>query len=112
VLRGSEKDPEGGDRNGGGNGLGALFANKASPVSNRKGGISLCKVGVSGVAEVEKVNSGRHLGRLWMRDLRGCGGMARTICGRRTDLLIPASWIEDGLKDCSKWQLGEEPFVF
>ena len=105
MLRGSEKEPEGGDKNGGGNGLGALFANSASPVSNRKGGISLCNVGVSGVAEVENVNSGRHLGRLSMRDLRGCGRMARTICGRRTDLLIPASWIEDGLKGCWMWQL-------
>jgi len=37
VLRGSEKDPEGGDKNGGGKGLGRLFANSASPVSNLNG---------------------------------------------------------------------------
>ena len=64
VLRGSEKDPEGGDRNGGGKGLGALLANNANPVSNRKGRVSLCKVGVSASAVVEKANSGRHLGEL------------------------------------------------
>jgi len=91
VLRGSEKDPDGGERNGGGNGLGALLANNASPVSKRKGAISLCNVGVSGVADVEKVSSGRHLGALWMRDLRGSEIMARATCGRRVDLLIPAS---------------------
>jgi hypothetical protein len=112
VLRGSEKDPDGGDRKGGGNGLGALFANNASPVSNRKGEISLCNVGESGVADVENVKSGRHLGMPWMRDLRGCEMMARTICGRRADLLIPASWIEDGLKDCAKWQLEGEALLF
>jgi hypothetical protein len=93
VLRGSENDPEGGDRKGGGKGLGALLANKANPVSNRKGGISLCNEGASGVADVENVNSGRHLEVLWMRDLRGSEIMARTTCGRRTDLFIPASWI-------------------
>ena len=71
MLRGSEKDPEGGDRNGGGKGLGALLANNASPVSNRKGRDSRCKVGVSASAAVENANSGRHLGRLWMSDRRG-----------------------------------------
>ena len=94
VLRGSENDPEGGDRKGGGNGLGALLANNASPVSNRKGGISLCKVGGSGVADVENVNSGRHLGGLWMRDRRDCLIMVRTTCGRSADLLIPALWMK------------------
>jgi len=39
VLRGSEKDPDGGERNGGGNGRGARFANKPTPVSNRKGSL-------------------------------------------------------------------------
>ena len=37
VLKGSEKEPDGGDKKGGGKGLGALFANNASPVSNRNG---------------------------------------------------------------------------
>jgi hypothetical protein len=66
VLSGSEKDPEGGDKNGGGKGLGALFANKAIPVSNRKGMCSLRSSGVSASAEVdvEKASSGRHLGGL------------------------------------------------
>jgi hypothetical protein len=37
VLRGSLKEPEGGERKGGGKGLGARLAKRAMPVSNRKG---------------------------------------------------------------------------
>lgn len=37
VLRASEKEPEGGERKGGGNGLGLRFAKRAMPVSKRKG---------------------------------------------------------------------------
>jgi hypothetical protein len=62
VLRGSENDADGGDRNGGGKGLGGRLAYKEMPVSNRKGGISLRKGGLSGWVEVEAdANSGRHL---------------------------------------------------
>lgn len=71
VLRGSEKDPDGGERNGGGNGLGARLAKRASPVSNLKGGGRFCGAGLSASTEVEKVNSGRHLEMLWLRDRRG-----------------------------------------
>lgn len=39
VLRGSLNDPEGGDRNGGGKGLGALLANNPMPVWNRYGSL-------------------------------------------------------------------------
>jgi len=73
VLRASEKDPDGGERKGGGNGLGCLLANSASPVSNRNGGVSFARGGASaceGVV-VENATSGRHLGGLWMRDRRG-----------------------------------------
>ena len=37
VLRGSLKEPDGGDRKGGGKGRGARFAKSATPVSNRNG---------------------------------------------------------------------------
>lgn len=37
MLRGSEKDTEGGDKKGGGNGRGDRFANSPMPVSKRKG---------------------------------------------------------------------------
>lgn len=39
MLSGSEKEPEGGDRNGGGNGLGGRFAKSAKPVSKWKGSL-------------------------------------------------------------------------
>ena len=94
VLRGSENEADGGDRNGGGNGRGVLFAKSDNPVSNLKGQRSFCKVGVrasaAAVEETDAANSGRHLGMLWISDRRGCGNIARATCGRRTDLLIPA----------------------
>lgn len=65
VLRGSEKDPEGGDRNGGGKGLGARLAYREIAVSNRKGRISLREEGLSGSGFAEVVtdgNSGRRVG--------------------------------------------------
>jgi hypothetical protein len=37
VLKGSEKEPDGGEKNGGGKGLGALLASRAYPVSKTKG---------------------------------------------------------------------------
>lgn len=37
MLRGSEKDADGGDRNGGGNGRGTFFAKRAMPVTNLNG---------------------------------------------------------------------------
>jgi hypothetical protein len=71
VLSGSENDPDGGERKGGGKGLGALLAKRASPVSNLKGGWRVCRTGLSVSTEVEYVNSGRHLEELWLRDRRG-----------------------------------------
>ena len=49
VLSGSLNDPDGGDRNGGGNGLGVRFANNPMPVSNRNGSFgnstsSVCRI--------------------------------------------------------------------
>jgi hypothetical protein len=69
VLRGSEKEPEGGERKGGGKGLGGLFANKASPVSNLKGIAAFRKVGASArvVVAAEEARSGRHLTALWAK---------------------------------------------
>jgi hypothetical protein len=76
VLSGSEKDPEGGDKNGGGNGLGALLANNAKPVSNLNGQIAVCRacaVGATALAAVEDAaaSSGWHRGGLWRRERRG-----------------------------------------
>lgn len=42
MLRGSEKDTDGGDKKGGGNGRGDRFANSPMPVSKRKGGFPYC----------------------------------------------------------------------
>lgn len=54
---------DGGDKNGGGNGLGALFANRASPVSNRNGGVDLRNTfGSDSEIDVENGTSGCHLG--------------------------------------------------
>ena len=70
MLRASEKDPEGGDKNGGGKGLGALFANSAIPVSNLKGVLldrreevwAFCEIGAT---------SGRDVWRFWTRHRLG-----------------------------------------
>lgn len=42
MLRGSEKDTDGGDKKGGGNGRGDRFANSPMPVSKRKGDFPYC----------------------------------------------------------------------
>jgi len=56
VLSGSEKDADGGDRKGGGNGLGARLAKRAVPVSNLKGRFSrrVVSFGVGPLEEFEK----------------------------------------------------------
>lgn len=41
MLRGSENEPDGGDRNGGGNGRGVRFAKSAKLVSKRKGSFGI-----------------------------------------------------------------------
>jgi hypothetical protein len=96
VLRGSEKEPEGGERKGGGKGLGGLLAKSASPVSNRKGGTSPCAGGISSPGAVDVVERARHSGELWVRERGGWETMERASVARRTDLLIPASWGEHG----------------
>lgn len=71
MLRGSEKEPEGGERNGGGNGLGLRFANKARPVSNRNGEDFLCRECSSIASDPnDDTRSGRHLGSVGMKDRR------------------------------------------
>lgn len=95
MLKGSENEPEGGDRKGGGKGLGALFAYRENPVSNRKGGISLRGAfwgfAIGDVVEVG-ASSGQHREAAGMKERRAGGRIARTISGLRgSDLLIPAS---------------------
>jgi hypothetical protein len=67
VLNGSEKELAGGDKKGGGKGLGGLLAYNARPVSNRKGRMYLCRAGVSPSADVEDANCGSHLDAVWIR---------------------------------------------
>lgn len=59
MLRGSENEPDGGDRNGGGNGRGVRFAKRAKPVSKRNGslGQDSARGGVS-PPEVEEEDEG------------------------------------------------------
>lgn len=71
VLRGSEKETEGGDRKGGGKGRGARLANKPMPVSKRNGSRgrfgrgfgSICALlgssSCSSVMSVERLRRGR-----------------------------------------------------
>ncbi len=52
VLRGSLKEPDGGDRKGGGKGRGARFAKSATPVSNRNGSFGSVEGSNSGQARI------------------------------------------------------------
>lgn len=71
MLNGSEKEVEGGDIKGGGNGREGRFANNASPVSNRNGVLSARRVSAE-VASLDVVGarSGRGLVALWMKPRR------------------------------------------
>jgi hypothetical protein len=92
VLSGSEKDPEGGERKGGGKGRGGLLAYRAIPVSKWNGDFSKRIGGVwvdSGFTEA--ATSGRHREALRRKLRRARIGLARTTCMGRVDLLIPAS---------------------
>lgn len=56
MLRGSENEPDGGDRNGGGKGLGVRFAKSAKPVSKRKGSFGIESGSGSGVVTLPDVS--------------------------------------------------------
>jgi hypothetical protein len=91
VLRGSEKDPEGGDRKGGGNGRGGRLANSEMPVSNRNGRLSMPRwVVLPAAGTMDWARSCRQLEVLEIWDRHTLEVMARTTCILRADLLIPA----------------------
>lgn len=95
VLSGSEKDPDGGLKNGGGKGLGERFANSASPVSKRKGGMVVLVKG-GGMLEGWALGSGvemRSGRRALQLGVKGREKGVRTrenLSWRNNDFLIPA----------------------
>ena len=88
VLRGSEKETDGGERKGGGNGRGARFANNTMPVSKRKG-----RMGNGALSSEEGDDAeANHLPRLTRHDTR-C-----SVSNRDNDLGITAKDKQGGLR--------------
>jgi hypothetical protein len=106
VLSGSEKEPDGGERKGGGNGRGGLFAKSERPVSNRKGAVLLWAGWVSSVSAIAVVENalGRHGWELWMSERGRYERIERASLARSTDLLIPASVARDVRWETGNWR--------
>lgn len=89
MLRGSEKDADGGDRKGGGNGRGGRFANRAIPVSNRNGSMGIEQAFGGEDGEEAEAN---------LLSRQGCHARRWTGSGRRKDVGMDARSEDDGLR--------------